>query len=125
MTEEGKPVMPATKTKPKPRELAYEISGGNVFADLGLPDAADRMAKAKLAHQISVLIHAAGLNQALAAERLCIDQPRVSNLLRGRLSFFSTERLMHFLTLLDQEIILTIRPARRGHKPGLSVMVEV
>lgn len=42
---------------------------------------------------------------------------------RGRLSLFSIERLMHFLTRLNQELILTIRPARRGHKPGLSVLV--
>jgi predicted XRE-type DNA-binding protein len=103
---------------------AYEIGSGNVFADLDLPDAEDRLTKAKLAHQISVLIEAAGLNQAKAAERLGIDQPKVSNLLRGRLSLFSTERLMHFLTLLDQEIILTVRPTRRGHKPGLRVMVD-
>jgi predicted XRE-type DNA-binding protein len=93
-----------------------------VFADLGLPDAENRMTKAKLAHQISLLIEAAGLNQAKAAERLGIDQPKVSNLLRGRLSLFSTERLIHFLTLLNQDIILTVRPARRGHKPGLRVL---
>lgn len=122
--------MAATKNKSKPAKpkvgkSTYEISSGNVFADLGLPDAGGRLAKAKLAHQISVLIHNAGLNQASASSRLGIDQPKVSNLLRGRLSLFSTERLMHFLTLLDQEIIMTVRPVRRGSKPGLSVLVEM
>jgi predicted XRE-type DNA-binding protein len=116
--------MAAKKTKSRRGEPKYEISSGNVFADLGLPNAEDRMTKAKLARQISILIEAAGLNQAKAAERLGIDQPRVSNLLRGRLALFSTERLMHFLTLLDQEIIVTVRPRRRGHKPGLRVLVE-
>jgi predicted XRE-type DNA-binding protein len=116
--------MPRRKNTSRSGEQKYEISSGNVFADLGLPNAEERMTKAKLAHQISVLIEVAGLNQAKAAQRLGIDQPKVSNLLRGRLSLFSTERLMHFLTLLDQEIILTVRPTRRGHKPGLSVLVE-
>ena len=116
--------MTAKKIKSPAGKPAYEISSGNVFADLGLPDAQDRLTKAKLAHQISVLIEAAGLTQANAAHRLGIDQPRVSNLLRGRLALFSTERLMHFLTLLDQEVILTVRPTRRGRKPGLSVLVE-
>jgi predicted XRE-type DNA-binding protein len=115
--------MAARKTS-RASKAKFEVGSGNVFADLGLPDAEDRLNKAKLAHQISVLIEAAGLTQAKAAERLGIDQPKVSSLLRGRLSLFSTEKLMHFLTLLDQEIILTIRPTRRGHKPGLSVLVE-
>jgi predicted XRE-type DNA-binding protein len=116
--------MPKRKSAIKATEEIIEVGSGNVFADLGLPDADERLAKARLAHQISVLIDAAGLNQSSAAKRLGIDQPKVSNLLRGRLSLFSTERLMHFLTLLDQEIILTVRPRRRGHKPGLHVLVE-
>lgn len=116
--------MAAKKVRSHPSEPAYEISGGNVFADLGLSDPENRMTKAKLAHQISVLIEAAGLNRAQAAERLGIDSPKLSNLQRGRLALFSAERLMHFLTLLDQEVILTVRPTRRGHKPGLSVMVQ-
>jgi predicted XRE-type DNA-binding protein len=108
----------------KTEQVPVKISSGNVFADLSLPDAEERLAKAQLAHQISVLIEDAGLNQSAAAKRLGIDQPKISNLLRGRLSMFSTERLMHFLTLLGQEIILTVRPTKRGHKPGLHVMVE-
>ena len=102
--------MAAKKIKTRASEPKFEVGGGNVFADLGLPNAGDRLTKARLAHQISVLIEDEGLNQAKAAQRLQIDQPKVSNLLRGRLSLFSTERLMHFLTLLDQEIVLTVRP---------------
>lgn len=104
--------MAAKKVKSRSTEPAYEISGGNVFADLGLPDPENRMTKAKLAHQISVLIEAAGLNRAEAAEKLGIDLPKISNLRRGRLALFSAERLMHFLTLLDRELILTVRPTR-------------
>jgi predicted XRE-type DNA-binding protein len=116
--------MPDKKNGRRAAESPFEMSSGNVFADLGLPNAEDRMTKAKLAHQISILVDAAGLTQAKAAQRLGIDQPKISKLLRGQLSIFSTERLIHFLTLLDQEVILTVRPTRRGHKPGLRVLLE-
>jgi predicted XRE-type DNA-binding protein len=69
---------------------------GNVFADLGLPDADDRFAKAELAHEIWALIRSARLTQAQAARRLGVDQPKVSALLRGRLKDFSIERLLRF-----------------------------
>lgn len=83
--------------------------GGNVFADLGLADAGERLAKAELARQIGMLIRDAGLTQARAAARLGVDQPKVSALLRGRLKDFSTERLMRFVTALDRDIVIAIR----------------
>ncbi len=70
---------------------------GNVFADLGLPDAEERLAKAELAPQILNIIARRRLTQAQAAELLGIDQPKVSALTRGKLSGFSMERLFHFL----------------------------
>src|SRR5271168_3708561 len=90
LRKQRRSAMAERKKTSRATEPAHEISSGNVFADLGLPDPENRMTKAKLAHQISVLIEAAGLNQAKAAEKLGIDQPKVSNLLRGRLSLFST-----------------------------------
>lgn len=86
----------------------YE-SSGNVFADLGLPDAEEAQAKAGLAQRIAEVITLQGLTQAQAAERLGIDQPKVSYLLRGRLTGFSTDRLLKYLTLLDQDIQIVIR----------------
>ena len=60
-----------------------EFGSGNVFVDLGLPNAGELCAKAELASQIRSLIAEAGLTQAQAAELLGIDQPRVSQLTRG------------------------------------------
>ena len=82
---------------------------GNVFADLGLPDADDMLVKAGLAHRIGVLID--GLTQAEAAKRLGIDQPKVSRLLRGDLYGFSTEQLMRFLNELGQDVAIEVRAA--------------
>ena len=96
------------------RELDYVISSGNVFADLGLPNPEEALAKAELANKISVLIRDRGLTQAKAAKLLGIDQPKVSMLLRGRLTGFSLERLMRFLMLLGQDIRITVQATPRG-----------
>jgi predicted XRE-type DNA-binding protein len=92
-------------------DFRIEESSGNVFADLGLPDAGERLTKAELALQIKDAIAARRLTQAKAAALLDIDQPKISRLLRGQLSGFSTERLIQFLTMLGQDVVIVVRPA--------------
>ncbi|MCI0641104.1 MAG: helix-turn-helix domain-containing protein [Gemmataceae bacterium] len=87
-----------------------EPSSGNVFADLGLPNAEELLAKAELVQRISDQIEERKLTQAQAAALLGIDQPKVSALLRGKLDGFSTERLFRFLNALGNEIEVVIRP---------------
>lgn len=94
-------------------KLEYTVSSGNVFADLGLPEAEELQAKADLAIQISRIIEELGLTQAKAAEILGIDQPKVSALVRGRLSGFSMERLYRFLNALGRDIEIVVRPKPR------------
>ncbi len=95
-----------------------EASSGNVFADLGLPEADERQCKAQLAERIADLLAARKLSQAAAAALLGIDQPKVSKLLRGHLGEFSTERLFRFLLALDHDIEIVIRRAPRSRRPG-------
>lgn len=94
-------------------------SGGNVFADLGLPQPEERLAKALLARELGRLIRARGLTQRATAAILGIDQPKVSHILHGRLAGFSTQRLLGFLTSLGRDIDIVVRPVpgprRRGH----------
>lgn len=85
-------------------------SSGNVFADLGLPDAEELDLKAELVYKISQIIAERGLTQAQAAEILGINQPKVSALLRGRLDGFSVERIMRFLTALDRDVEIVVKP---------------
>jgi predicted XRE-type DNA-binding protein len=100
-------------------------SSGNVFADLGLPDADEALAKADLARQIARLIQRQGWTQVRAAQALGIDQPKVSALVRGRLEGFSTERLIHFLNKLDQDVEISVRPkSATTHHAGLRVKIE-
>jgi predicted XRE-type DNA-binding protein len=96
----------------------YE-SSGNVFADLGLHDAEEAKAKAGLAQRITEVIALQGLTQMQAAELLGIDQPKISHLLRGRLTGFSTDRLLKYLTLLDQDVQIIIRNKAPAHKHGI------
>lgn len=89
-------------------EIQVHSSSGNVFADLGLPNPEELLIKAKLAHQISELISDRQLTQAEAAELLGVDQPKISALMRGKLSGFSTERLFRFLNSLGSNVEIRI-----------------
>ena len=96
------------------RERDYVISSGNVFADLGVPNPEEALAKAELASKIAALLRERKLTQAKAAKLLGIDQPKVSNLLRGNLTGFSLERLIRFLLLLGQDIRIAVEAAPRS-----------
>lgn len=93
-------------------------SSGNVFADLGLPQPEERLAKALLARELSRLIRTRGLTQRATAAILGIDQPKVSHVLHGRLAGFSTQRLLGFLTSLGQDVDILVRPAPRPRRRG-------
>lgn len=102
--------MTSTSTEP-----TVTKGSGNVFADLGLPDADELLAKARLASAISDIISGRHLTQAAAAQLLGTTQPNISNLANGRLEGFSLERLARFLNALgrDVEIVVKRRPSSR------------
>jgi predicted XRE-type DNA-binding protein len=104
-------------------EIKVTRSSGNVFADLGLPDADEALAKADLAYTINKTIKARGLTQEEAARILEIDQPNVSRLSRGRLSGFSLDRLFHLLTLLDLNVEVNVTKKSEDQAHG-RVMVR-
>lgn len=106
------------------KKNAVEVGSGNVFKDLGLPDAEQRLAKAELARVTRKLLQERDLSQAEAAELLGISQPDVSDLVRGRLARFSLERLERFLLALGVDIRIQIGPRRRPKKRG-ALTVEV
>jgi predicted XRE-type DNA-binding protein len=99
-------------------ELDFEVGSGNVFEDIGLPDPEERLARADLALRISDAVRARRLTQTAAAKLFGIDQPKVSRLLNGQLAGFSTDRLMHFLTLLGRDIEIVVKPAAQAKGRG-------
>ena len=98
--------------------IRMELSSGNVFADLGLPDAGELDTKARLAVEINRLIQDKRLTQATAAECLDIGQPKISALKNYKLDGFSVERLMSFLLALGQDVEIRISPRRTARTPG-------
>lgn len=83
--------------------ITVQESSGNVFADVGLPNPEERLAKAALAFRIAERIRTRRLTQTQAARILKIDKPKISPLLRGQLSNFTIRRLTRFLTLLERD----------------------
>jgi predicted XRE-type DNA-binding protein len=100
---------------------ALQESSGNVFADVGLPNAKEHLIKAQLVQKIDKLIKQRGLRQVDAARLLGTKQPDVSRMLRGDFRLFSVERLMQFLVLLGQDVEIVVRPTHSSRVAQLRV----
>ena len=97
-------------------------SSGNVFTDLEVDDPEETLIKAELARAISAVISGERLTQTQAAEVLGVDQPKVSALMRGRLTGFSVDRLLRFLLALDRDVEIVIAP-KKQEQPHTRVSV--
>jgi predicted XRE-type DNA-binding protein len=90
------------------------LSSGNIFADIGVPNAEEVLFKADLAIVITDVIQRRRLLQSLAAEIVGIDQPKVSALMSGDTRGFSADRLIKILTRLGQDVEIRVHNSRRG-----------
>lgn len=88
-----------------------------MFADLQIPDSEEALAKAEIAARIVYAIERRELTQAHAAALLSVDQADVSDLVRGKMRGFSTDRLFRFLNALGQDVEIIIR--RKRHSRGI------
>lgn len=98
----------------KKGKIAFEESSGNVFADLGLDDAEELLIRAKLGHSVRMILEKKKLKQREIAKLLEIKQPEVSNLMNGRYTLFSQERLFAFLNRLDRKVTVQVTRRRKG-----------
>ena len=89
------------------------MSTGNVFADMGLPNAEELLFKADLVIAISRVLTRRRLSQTRAAQIVGIDQPKISNLLRGDTRGFSTDRLIRMLVRLGQDVEIRVHDSRK------------
>jgi len=105
-------------------EIPVTRGSGNVFADLGLPEAEEELAKAQLASHIRQIVKRRGLTQVAAASLMGIDQPKVSALLNGRLTNFSSDRLIRLLTALGQDVEITVKATPRNRARGRIRVVD-
>ena len=106
----------------KKKKIDYELSSGNVFADIGLPNPEELLAKADLASQINDIIKEKKLTQIDAAKLLGVDQPKISLLAQGKLSGFSLERLFKFLNILGQNITIKVSKTKTRKPANVVVM---
>jgi predicted XRE-type DNA-binding protein len=106
-------------------ESAITRGTGNVFADLGYADADERQTKLRLAHAINDVIGRRRLTQEAAAGKLGVNQPKVSVLANYKLDGLSVQRLMIFLTALDQDVEIVIKKKKKSRAAGrISVVAE-
>ena len=100
-------------------EIEVTPGSGNVFADLGVAEPEEELAKAQLAFHIRTAIEQRKLTQQRAARLMGLDQPKVSALMNGRLTGFSSDRLLRCLTALGQDVDIVVRTGEmrdsRGH----------
>ena len=104
--------------------VEHENSSGNVFADLGLPNSEQELVKAELTIQIYKLIKERDLTQAEAAKILKTTQAQISALMRCKPTSVSVGRLMKFLTVLGQDVEVTVRPVANKREGKMSVVVQ-
>jgi len=95
---------------PNARNSRVVRGSGNVFADLGFPDAEDHLVKAELVSELKHIVDREGWTQAHAAKVMGMAQPDMSRLLRGQFSNYSIDRIMRFLRAAGCEVDITIRP---------------
>lgn len=114
------------KKKPKTHEekladTRIEASSGNIFADLGFDNAEEMLAKAQLVSEMQIAIKKKKLTQTEAAKLLGLTQPKISILLKGQFTGYSTDRLIRFLRILGQDVDIFISPKPRNREAHLHV----
>jgi predicted XRE-type DNA-binding protein len=96
------------------RSIKFEVGSGNVFADLGLKDAGQLMARAQIGFHVFKILEAKKLKQREIASVLGIAQSDVSHLMNGHFSRFTTDKLLDFLKRLDRKVTIEVSPHRKG-----------
>jgi len=105
------------KTTKKNPEIEFEMGSGNVFIDLGFSpeEAANLRLRSQIMMALEDFITREKLTQVKAAKLFNVSQPRVSDLMRGRLSRFSLDTLVNMLSDAGLDVDLRIRkPPRRA-----------
>jgi predicted XRE-type DNA-binding protein len=99
-------------------DYAYE-SSGNLWADIGRPDAAELHARSQLMRRITEILRDRSLTHAQAALLLGTTRKLVSHLMNGKLSKFSIERLFSFLEALGHDVEIVVYPRKEMKRVSL------
>jgi len=97
---------------------AHSQGSGNIFADLGLPNAEEHQLKAALVVQLKRLMAEREITQTETAKLVEMKQPDLSKLLGGHFKLVSVEKLLRMLTAFDQDVEITVKPHRKRGEAG-------
>lgn len=91
--------------------MRMKRSTGNVFRDIGFPpeEAANLKVRAMLMVEIEKYLRAKGLTQKAAAKQFGVTQPRISDLMRGKIGLFSVDTLIAMLTHAGLKVDVRVR----------------
>jgi len=104
------------------RRRKVEVGSGNIFADLGLPDAEDMLLKSTIVIELRRLIKQRKLTQSAAGKLIGISQGDLSKVLCGQFRGYSEAKLMRMLTAFDQNVEITIQPRRKAGEAGRIIL---
>jgi predicted XRE-type DNA-binding protein len=103
------------------KSIEFEEGSGNVFADMGLKDADQLLARAQIGFHVFKILESKKLKQREIAKVLGIAQPDVSHLMNGHFSRFTADKLLDFLKRLDRKVTIKVSPRHKG-EPYQQVM---
>lgn len=109
----------------KKKVPAHTKGSGNIFADLGLPNAEEHQLKAALVVQLKRLMAEREVTQTEASKMVEMKQPDLSKLLRGQFKLVSVEKLLRMLTAFDQDVEITVKPHRKRGEAGRITFISV
>ena len=96
---------------------------GNVFADIGHPEAEAHLVKAELVGRIDAIVCQRGIALTEVARLFDLTRSDVSQLLRGDFRAYSLEHLLRLVTALDRDIDIVIRRPRQASGGRLRVAI--
>lgn len=102
-------------------KIPVHSGSGNVFADVGFDNPEEMKLRADLVQQLREIINRRRLTQVAAARLLGITQPDLSALLNGRLTKYSLERLLKFMTILDRDVKIVVKAKPRHRSARVTV----
>jgi predicted XRE-type DNA-binding protein len=99
---------------------ATDVTEGstNVYADLGMPNADEMLAKAQLVVKIAEIIKSRGWTQQQAAKVSGIPQPKLSKMLRGQFRGISEAKMLEGIVRMGRDVHIVVGPARADHTEG-------
>lgn len=113
-----------SESKPRNRRTRFASGSRNVFADIGIAESGEALAKARLAEALDDTMRRRGLTQEEAARIMGVGQPTVSRIVNGRLDGFSQQRLIRYLTALGDDVEIIVHRRDREGEGRVTVTVD-